>query len=123
METKELLETIELRKAELNGMKYQQSQLSADISTLAAHIANLEKQANGAYQGRNRYTDVDRQVTRRAIRSVVSSGALSMGDICQRLPLLDRGLIEQEVNYLHRRNALVWNGGHGPASKYALGNI
>jgi hypothetical protein len=81
-------------------------------------LSELEAQSNGAFCGRNRYTDTQRVDCRRRIRSVLDRPRC-ISEICEAMSDLDRGLIEQEIDYLCNRVALVWNGCRGPASKYS----
>lgn len=83
-----------------------------------ARLAELETQSQQSYTGGRRVTDQERLECRRAIRTVLDRQS-TVGEICERLPQYDRGLIEHEVSFLLNRRALVWTHGRGLASKYA----
>ena len=108
---------VEALKTDRNEAAQYLSFIDSELTKLAAQQKQLEAQSIGAFKGRSNWTHEQRIETRRAIRGVTGR-AVTIGDICQCLPNIDRALIEKEVEYMVERKSIVWNGGRGPASTY-----
>ncbi len=124
MEIANVIELLETARKTLEALKVDRADaanylklLDAETKRTEEMVKALEIKAVGCWRGRSSWTHEQVMNARRGIRSCTGKW-MTMSEVCEALPQIDRALIEREMEWMVERNGIKWNGGRGLASKY-----
>lgn len=124
MEITNVIESLEAVRNAMVAMKADRDEAAKYLSFIESEVAKLAAQEKelvsasvGGWKGRSEWKHEQVMNARFGIRSCTGK-FVTVGEICEALPFVDRALIERELDFMIKNNSIKWNGKRGPASKY-----
>lgn len=115
-----LLERKEILKRERKEYQGWLQTAQRGLSSIDVQLEAIEQELQGSFKGRNQYSHADVMEARQGINQVLSGRGMTVGELHQELPFIDKYLLERELKKLSNNHAspVMWNGKRGVASKY-----